>query len=579
LPSDDSIILNGGHDEFCDSLTNKLVIKHQTLTQSHTDTEMLNIDTASSSSMSNNDISPLVSLPSLISAYANNHDHEKIESSFNIQVQVDNQYCPQGQQNTPNTAQSHFSCSPYLNEINCNTNAYYDYDYPASTSSNNTQQFTQKSSPMYVYHQQQNQPQQQAFTDYASANTFAPIASPLQAPSSLLPQQQHPSQSQFGNSVGNGFYSSYPYMYDPNMIYSPVQATISSPLTSPQQSQSVSILNSYQTPPQPQQHHHHQLYISANSSSGDSTAPNSSSTSTSELLTTSTNSSPQNQQSTALLNSPQPNTYMVYPPPPPSSNGYMTNTPQGGFHSPMPTSSSPYMMYSQPSPIQAQGFASPLPSSLNSSNSINYKFNNNVNNKQNRFNNNKGILNYNNNGNNNYKKSNHQRSSNLNNSTNSDQTHNQYTNNSPANVSCCADETNTSTNDQCGLNNSSFSYVPSSLPITSGPLYSPPMPNYGYEYYDPNTLVQMGINPMTYDYGHSNITTYGEDVYDENYDDSNLDDNEEQLACYTCRGRRMCFCYFLKVRYYKFPSFFDLVDHQYKKWRQTVNRSKRAVPQ
>jgi len=91
--------------------------------------------------------------------------------------------------------------------------------------------------------------------------------------------------------------------------------------------------------------------------------------------------------------------------------------------------------------------------------------------------------------------------------------------------------------------------------------------------------VQMGINPMTYDYGHSNITTYGEDVYDENYDDSNLDDNEEQLACYTCRGRRMCFCYFLKVRYYKFPSFFDLVDHQYKKWRQTVNRSKRAVPQ
>jgi hypothetical protein len=54
--------------------------------------------------MSNNDISQLVSLPSLISAYANNHDHEKIESSFNIQVQVDNQYCPQGQQNTPNSA-------------------------------------------------------------------------------------------------------------------------------------------------------------------------------------------------------------------------------------------------------------------------------------------------------------------------------------------------------------------------------------------------------------------------------------------------------------------------------------------
>ncbi len=262
---------------------------------------MLNIDTTSSS-MSNNDISQLVSLPSLISAYANNHDHEKIESSFNIQVQVDNQYCPQGQQNTPNTTQSHFSCSPYLNEINCNTNAYYDYDYPASTSSNNTQQFTQKSSPMYVYHQQNQQQQQQAFTDYVSANTFAPIASPLQAPPPSLPPQ-HPSQSQLGNSGGNGFYSSYPYMYDPNMMYSPVQATVSSQLTSPQQSQSVSILNSYQTPPPSQQHHHHQLYISANASSGDSTAPNSSSTtSTSEFLTASTNScssmlnsSPQNQ--------------------------------------------------------------------------------------------------------------------------------------------------------------------------------------------------------------------------------------------------------------------------------------------
>jgi len=68
----------------------------------------------------------------------------------------------------------------------------------------------------------------------------------------------------------------------------------------------------------------------------------------------------------------------------------------------------------------------------------------------------------------------------------------------------------------------------------------------------------------------SNIESYGEDygdAYDENGDG---DENDENLACQVCRGRRMCFCYFLKVRYYKFPSFFDLVDHQYKKWRKTM---------
>jgi hypothetical protein len=109
----------------------------------------------------------------------------------------------------------------------------------------------------------------------------------------------------------------------------------------------------------------------------------------------------------------------------------MANTPQGGFHSPMPTSSSPYMMYSQPSPIQAQGFAllSRQATMVLTTSLIITSIK-----KQNRFNNNnnynKGVYNYNN-GNNNYKKSNHQRLSNLNNSTKSDQTHNQYTNNSP----------------------------------------------------------------------------------------------------------------------------------------------------
>ena len=66
--------------------------------------------------------------------------------------------------------------------------------------------------------------------------------------------------------------------------------------------------------------------------------------------------------------------------------------------------------------------------------------------------------------------------------------------------------------------------------------------------------------------------TYGADEDDE---DEQNGKPGEPLACYVCRGRRMCFCYFLKVRYYKFPSFLDLVDHQYKKWRHQMAKSGR----
>ena len=58
-------------------------------------------------------------------------------------------------------------------------------------------------------------------------------------------------------------------------------------------------------------------------------------------------------------------------------------------------------------------------------------------------------------------------------------------------------------------------------------------------------------------------------------DEQNGSSSNEPLACYVCRGRRMCFCYFLKVRYYKFPSFLDLVDHQYKKWRHQAAKAGR----
>ncbi len=76
----------------------------------------------------------------------------------------------------------------------------------------------------------------------------------------------------------------------------------------------------------------------------------------------------------------------------------------------------------------------------------------------------------------------------------------------------------------------------------------------------------------------SHIESYGEDYGDAYDDNGNGDENDENLACQVCRGRRMCFCYFLKVRYYKFPSFFDLVDHQYKKWRKTM-ASQAMIPQ
>ena len=84
LPSDDSILLNGCQDECATAST----IDHlgtapaqaqsqaKTLTQSHTNTEMLNIDTSSSSA---HDISPLASLPTLINAYNSNSSNE----SFN----------------------------------------------------------------------------------------------------------------------------------------------------------------------------------------------------------------------------------------------------------------------------------------------------------------------------------------------------------------------------------------------------------------------------------------------------------------------------------------------------------------
>ncbi|RNA45145.1 hypothetical protein BpHYR1_043851 [Brachionus plicatilis] len=91
-----------------------------------------------------------------------------------------------------------------------------------------------------------------------------------------------------------------------------------------------------------------------------------------------------------------------------------------------------------------------------------------------------------------------------------------------------------------------------------------------YAFCDQNGMFNM---QNYYDYVNGGIQSFGDDEEEEEED---LDQENEQLACYTCRGRRMCFCYFLKVRYYKFPSFLDLVDHQYKKWRQNMMKAKKS---
>lgn len=93
-----------------------------------------------------------------------------------------------------------------------------------------------------------------------------------------------------------------------------------------------------------------------------------------------------------------------------------------------------------------------------------------------------------------------------------------------------------------------------------------------YAFCDPNN--SMFNLQSYYDYVNGGIQSFGDENDDEQEED--LDQENEQLACYTCRGRRMCFCYFLKVRYYKFPSFLDLVDHQYKKWRQNMMKAKKS---
>lgn len=555
LPSDDSILLNGcqeGLNGTSDS-----------------------VSSTNSSTHNKND---------------GNYDDLNGMSNFNKNMNDPNQTIEtiSNQHTTSHFEQTQFNCSQYMNEINCNT-TYYEYDCNSSNNNmpvNHQQMPMQQASPYYVYH-----------THYSDYNAVAPVSQPASSLSINTSMATTPQQNTQQFAGNNGYYTGYsnvPYVYDPSLAYpnmmspfSPVQnpAQSTAILSSPQQQQSTAMLASYQTPPQPQ----NQLYISPssmaspNSLSPNDATPNSTSTNSTSTIANehiSNCNSPQTfngliQQGQLPPSALTPNSstqnasmytnqYLLYPP----QNPYLT--PQA-YQSPMPSSSSPYIMYPQPAHMQGQT----TPASVNSITQAlqNQQFSSGGSSSS-RYTNKRSNRYTNNNNNNKRSFNNYNRFNNL------EQTPPQFSNypsqnmfNSPVAQKCCediqtvnAEEPTASLVDQ-NAQATNFASTPS--------MCSPASTN--YDYYDPNLF--MGMNPMaTYDYAQSGITTYGEENFDENYDDnSNLDnENEEQLACYVCRGRRMCFCYFLKVRYYKFPSFFDLVDHQYKKWRSSMIKAKKA---
>jgi hypothetical protein len=52
---------------------------------------------------------------------------------------------------------------------------------------------------------------------------------------------------------------------------------------------------------------------------------------------------------------------------------------------------------------------------------------------------------------------------------------------------------------------------------------------------------------------------------------------EEKLACKICRGKKKCFCYFIKVGYHKFPSYVDFAEYQFRQWKSNMQKPNRRV--
>lgn len=432
-------------------------------------------------------------------------------------------------------------------------NRAYEYDYQQSN--------VQQQSQYYIY---------QPYQDYSQVPNIA--GSPMNNGTPGTPQQQQ------------HYYPAYQampsYIYDPQTVsyttaYSPVQQNgqqvfqqtpgNSTNLSSPQQQQQQpsAFLASYQTPPQPG----HQLYIQTSNitpptslSPNDTPSTNSSGTASTDRQ--SNCNSPHATQNSVVPNhitqTPVHNQYVMYNPdisgvpqnqytlpPQHQTNMYTPMTPQTyQCNSPLPTPQ--FMMYNPPPQIAHTG--SPFQTGPNSP-MVHSPFNqqhhvtpnNNTTPKYNKYRNNKF-----NNGN----------------KRNFSQKFNSYAEQTPqSNYSI---DESMYMNSPVPTNSAEFIDPTQTSPESQLPIYPTASycdPNMGM----PNTEAILSAAYQNYD----NIDSYGDD-YGDDYDNGTGDDNDENLACQVCRGRRMCFCYFLKVRYYKFPSFFDLVDHQYKKWRKTM---------
>lgn len=416
----------------------------------------------------------------------------------------------------------------------------------------------------YDCHQQQQQQSQpiayyMPYQDYSQVPNLS--GSPLNTSFTGTPQQPQ---------YYHHHYQSIPsYIYDaqsyPVTAYSPVQPSmqhtfhqtpgnnqqITTSLHSPQQQQS-SFLAAYQTPPQPA----HQLYIqTSNITPPTSLSPNDTPL-TSAASNERTTDSPQQQpqQDYSYLMHP----YQMQPQQQDSQQqqqlgqyvNYSPITPQQQqtqnyqCNSPLPTAQ--FMMYNPPPMIPGSPFHtgpnSPMCHTPYANNFTPSKFGHK---QRNRFNNNAKRCN----------KFSYDQQTPQSTYSFDESTQNVYSSNNNNNSSLVMSNGELVVDQQSSAAN----------PETQMPVYPTS------SYCDPNMAMPNTEAILNAAYNNfSHIESYGEDYGDAYDDNGDGDDNDENLACQVCRGRRMCFCYFLKVRYYKFPSFFDLVDHQYKKWRKIM---------
>lgn len=498
-------------------------------------------------------------------------------------------------------------------------NAIYEYDY---LSSGGIQQPQQQQSQIYVYHQ----------SDYSGMpmqHGISSQGSPMVTSHGAVfgTPQQCQQQQQQTTMVNGPFYATYPtsipsYIYEANGQYTPVSqqqqqtnassnttasatSANSNVMSSPQVSQTsvATMLASYQTPQQASHHAH--LYMpptSVASPQNDATTPchgNNDQHATSEapqLMSPQSSSQQQQQQMMHQMSSNGSSPYMMYngsATAPHPLNPYLT--PQS-YQSPM-ASPAGYMMYhhlppplphyqqipmgsmqqtssqnimtSPPPPLSMPLLQAPSATPITSNMPPFTPTSARHQNSKYRYRTDRFTNNYNN-SNNSYQKRNcNQKFGGASDYSSSpimfspSPSENQQLVYSPGNTTntnspaqqLCFDEAATASDDH----HHGASMYPAMHSYYGSGQQQVPLPG-------PDGIV----------YDSNGIASYGDEFVDDNNNGDANGEGDDQLACNVCRGRRMCFCYFLKVRYYKFPSFFDLVDHQYKKWRTSMMKPKKA---